>query len=102
MKDMVQKIVRLSPEVINKIAAGEVVENPVCVIKELIDNWFDAIAKLQGTRSGGKLIRARARVRARARWGQQGKWWKTPLEVEGAKCETIMWTISVNTNRHFR
>ncbi len=50
----------LDDNVINKIAAGEVIENPACVLKELLENSLDADAKrihVDIEQSGMKLIR---------------------------------------------
>ena len=60
MKNIRRKIEILSPDVANKIAAGEVVERPSAVVKELVENALDAKAKrivVEIENGGRKLIR---------------------------------------------
>ena len=57
---MQQKIHILSDEAINQIPAGEVIESPASVVKELIENSLDAGAKkitIEITGGGLKMIR---------------------------------------------
>ncbi len=61
-KILMQRITQLNPQLANQIAAGEVIERPASIIKELVENSLDAAATridIEIEKGGMGLIRIR-------------------------------------------